>query len=109
MKNTILYRSIILALFLCLFLSGIAQSAKDISDKEYKPYRILTSGKKITIKSTQDIENIIVWTSSGHRIMEQKEIHLSTVSFMVPANENICFIMMEIKGQKRYTEKIGVQ
>ena len=109
MKNTILYRTTTLALFLCLFLSGIAQSGKDIFDKEQKPYRILTSGKKITIKSTQDIENIIVWTSSGHRIMEQKEIKLSSVTFTVPANENICFVVMEIKGQKRYTEKIGVQ
>lgn len=109
MKNSIFYRSITLAITLCLFFSGIAQSTKNILEEEQKPYRILTAGKKITIKSTQDIESIMVWTASGHRIMEQKEINLSTVSFTVPVNDKICFVMMEIKGEKRYTEKIGVQ
>jgi hypothetical protein len=109
MKNPFFRHFITLTVALCLFFAAMAQPGSGFPEKENKPYRILTYGKKITIKSTQDIQSIMVWTASGHRIMEQKEINSSSISFTVPANEKICFVMMEIKGEKRFTEKIGVQ
>lgn len=90
-----------------MFLSAVAQP--DGKNKEgNKPYQILTSGKKITIKSKEDIKSLMVWTASGHRIMEQREINASSYSFTISVNEKIFFIMMELKGEKRYAEKIGV-
>lgn len=89
-----------------IFISTHGQS-KPVDNGE-KPYSILTSGKKITIKSKEDIKSIMVWTASGHRILEQKEVNNSMFSFTISVNEKIFFIMMELKGEKRYSEKIGV-
>lgn len=74
-----------------------------------KPYRILTNGKQITIQSKMDIRSVLVWTSSGHRIVEQKEINAATYKFSFPAREKILFLMLETINGKRFTEKIGVQ
>lgn len=76
---------------------------------ENKPYKILTSGKLITVKSTKNIKNIMVWTASGHRIVEQKEVNASSFSFNINVSEKVFFLMIEYDGSKPYTEKIGVQ
>ena len=77
--------------------------------KEPKPYKILTSGKQITIKSGKNIKSIMVWTASGHRIVEQQEINASTYTFNVNVNEKYFFVMIQLDGMKPFTEKIGVQ
>lgn len=74
-----------------------------------KPYRILTSGRQITVKSTKDIKSIMVWTASGHRVLEEKEINSGSFSFNVNANDKVFFLMIQLEGSKPYTEKIGVQ
>jgi hypothetical protein len=74
-----------------------------------KPYKILTSGKQITVKSIKDIKNIMVWTASGHRIVEEKEINTTSFSFNITVSEKIFFVMIQLEGSKPYTEKIGVQ
>lgn len=92
-----------------LFCTAFAQPDNDFSKKYTKPYRILTAGKQVTVKSTEDIKSIMVWTSSGHRIIEQKEVNASSYTFRINVNERIFFVMLELKGDKRFTEKIGVQ
>ena len=109
MNYTTIRRFVVATLFSCLLLSIHAQPGNDPGDKDPKPYRILTSGKKITVKSTRDIKSVMVWTASGHRIVEQKEINSPSYSFTINVNEKIFFMMMELQGEKRYTEKIGVQ
>ena len=74
-----------------------------------KPYKILTNGKQITIQSKQDIRSVMVWTSGGHRIVEQKDVNASTYKFTVPAKEKVLFLMLETTNGKRFTDKIGVQ
>lgn len=74
-----------------------------------KPYKILTSGKQFTIQSTQNIKSLMVWTASGHRIIEQKEINSTSCSFNVLINEKIFFLMIEFENGKRNTEKIGTK
>ena len=95
--------------FLCVFLIGTAQAGKEPVDKASKPYRIYTSGKQITVKSTKDIKNVMVWTASGHRIVEEHGLNAASYSFTIGINEKVFFLMLELKGDKRYTEKIGVQ
>lgn len=74
-----------------------------------KPYKILTNGKQITIQSKHDIRSVMVWTSSGHRIIEQKEINAASYKFTISVNERVFFMMLETVDGKRFTEKIGVQ
>jgi hypothetical protein len=74
-----------------------------------KPYKILTSGKQITVKSTKDIKSIMVWTASGHRIVEEKEVNSTSFSFNINVSEKVFFVMIQLEGSKPYTEKIGVQ
>ena len=79
------------------------------TEKSSKPYRILTSGKQITIKSTKDIKSIIVWTSDGNRILEHKDINASNYTFRITVREKIFFIRIQLADGKTYSEKIGVE
>ena len=78
-------------------------------NKSAEPFRILTSGKKITIQSKQNIKTVMVWTSNGHRLIEEKEINSGTFSFNITIAEKIFYIRVDMEDGKMYTKKIGVQ
>ncbi|HET9825702.1 MAG TPA: hypothetical protein VFP87_10210 [Chitinophagaceae bacterium] len=73
-----------------------------------KPFRILTSGQRITIQSHKNISNIIVWTASGDRFVEQNNVASPSYNFSIPSKEKYVFMMLQLEDGKRYTEKIGV-
>jgi hypothetical protein len=50
-----------------------------------------------------------VWTASGHRIVEQRDLKATTYSFQATSKEKVYFIMIQYDGLKPYTEKIGVK
>lgn len=77
--------------------------------KETRPYQVVTSGKQITIKSNRNIQHVMLWTITGHRVVEQREINSSSYTFIIPINEKIFFLMVGLEGGKIYTEKIGLQ
>ena len=77
--------------------------------KETKPYKILTSGKQITIKSNKAIKHVMLWTTGGNRVVEQKEINNSSYTIIIPVNQKTFFLMIGLDGGKIYTEKVGVQ
>lgn len=81
--------------------------------KDAKYFKILTSGKQITVKSndnTNNLKQILVWTSSGHRIVEQHELDVPSFDFTVSGiNEKIFFMLVEFKDGKRVSEKFGVR
>jgi hypothetical protein len=79
------------------------------SKKETKLYKVFTSGKQVTIKSNRNIQHIMIWTTSGHRVVEQREINADSYTFTIPINEKIFFLMVGLEGGKIYTEKIGIQ
>jgi len=102
--------------FLSLFISAVAaaQPAGNSFDitikKESKPFKVLTTGKQVTVKSTKDIKTIMVWTATGHRIVEQTMVNASSFTFNVSGSrERIFFVMVQYEGQKPVTEKFGVQ
>ena len=72
------------------------------------PFRILTSGKQVAIKSSKDIKTIMVWTASGHRIIEQKDVNANSYSFHINVNEKLFFVMLQLSDGKVYSEKIGI-
>jgi hypothetical protein len=74
-----------------------------------KPFKVLTNGKQITIQSRQNLKSLMVWTSSGHRIVEEKGLKTNSYSFNVPAKEKVIFMMIETAEGKRFTEKMGVK
>ena len=74
-----------------------------------KPFKVLTNGKQITIQSKQNLKSLMVWTSSGHRIVEEKDLKSNSYSFTVPAKEKVIFIMIETAEGKRFTEKMGIK
>lgn len=77
--------------------------------KESKLYKVFTSGKQVTIKSSRNIQHVMLWTTSGHRVVEQREINAGSFSFVIPVNEKLFFLMVGLEGGKIYTEKIGIQ
>ena len=96
---------------LLLATQGFSQSSFEerIADKKNKPvFKILTSGKKITVESKQSIRLLMAWTSSGHRIVEQRNPKELKHSFNVPAQEKIVYVLVETTDGKRETRKIGV-
>lgn len=102
-------RFMVIVTCLLLTLTSLAQPDNDSFKQTVKPYRILTSGKQVTVKSTKLIKNIMVWTASGHRIVEQRDVNASTFNFNAPAKEKIYFIMIQYDGMKPFTEKVGIQ
>ena len=113
-----IYRSVrnVMVAFICssLVSFSFAQSTSPKgqstpSEKtEKKPFKILNNGKKITVQSSKNIKTILVWTSSGNRIIEQQDLNISNYSFDIPLKEKILFLRVELENGKMYTEKIGV-
>jgi hypothetical protein len=104
----------VVVVFACISSISLAQdpgpktkSANEISTT--KPFRILTNGQRITIQSNKNISNLIVWTASGNRFVEQTNVQASSYNFVVPSKEKYVFVMLQLEGGKRYTEKIGVR
>ena len=92
------------------FLASRAQPAgNDPIKKETRPYKILTSGKQVTIKSDRNIQHIMLWTNGGNRVVEQREINADSYTFTISINEKLFFLMIALEGGKIYTEKIGIQ
>lgn len=100
----------------CLLLSPIGsivaqpvyRPAKD-SVVKAKPYKLLTAGKQITIRSnTTNILSVMVWTSGGHRVLEQKDINASSYQFRISVNASAYFMMIRMADGRSYSEKIGV-
>ncbi|MBO9659259.1 MAG: hypothetical protein J7527_10585 [Chitinophagaceae bacterium] len=98
-----------------LLLSAVAIEAQPVlaaateKNKPAKPYRILTSGKQITIKSSKDIKSIMVWSSSGNRILEQKEINADSYAFRLTVNEKVLFIRIQLNDGKVYSDRLGIR
>lgn len=98
--------------FISLLFISITVAAQPVAIdiiKEVKPYKVLTSGKQITIKSSRNIKHIMLWTTGGNRVVEQKEINNSTYSFTIPVNQKAFYLMVGMVNGKIYTEKIGIQ
>src|SRR5579885_64891 len=93
--------------------SGPGKNKPATERKAAKPFKILTSGKQITVKSidnTNNLKQILVWTSSGHRIVEQHELDVPSFDFTVSGiNAKIFFMLVEFKDGKRVSEKFGVR
>ena len=115
MQGSIVRKALLLSAIACLSYfseaqsSGIPISASNHTEKTFKPYRILTSGKQVTVKSTKNIKTLMVWTSGGHRIVEEKNLNVNSYSFRIQVNEKVFFVMVQLADGKTYSEKIGVQ
>ena len=118
MNGTIVSNTLAVAAFVMMATTSLAQSTpgtalqKPIIEKQVKPFKILTSGKRITIQSKNSanfIKRILVWTSTGHRIVEQHDLEVTSYGFLIPVDDKIFFLMLEMNNGKRYTDKFGVQ
>jgi hypothetical protein len=98
-------RLLAFASFSLLALGSMAQSPEI---KTGKPYKLLTSGRQITIKSTKDIKQVMLWTINGNRIIEHKDIHKTSWVVNVPLMQKNFFLMIGMNDGKVYTEKIGL-
>lgn len=89
----------------------VSQAQPEISPaaKESKPYKLLTAGKQITIKSSKQIKHVMLWTTGGNRVVEQREINNSSFVVNIPVNQKSFFLMVGLSDGKIYTEKIGLR
>jgi len=113
MKPIILKAILVFALFsVTYFIQGqVKQSGKTAITfpPTLKPYKVLTNGKQITVQTKQNLKSLMVWTASGHRIVEEKDLTTNSYSFTVPGKEKIFFMMLETAEGKKFTEKMGVK
>lgn len=114
MRNpSILKAILVFGLFLITgFIHGqVKESGKPVTKttQPAKPFKVLTNGKQITIQSKQNLKSVMVWTASGHRFVEEKELKTNAYSFIVPSKEMVFYIMIETAEGKRFTEKMGVK
>ena len=93
-----------------LFLFSQAQPVPDPPvNKDPKPYQLLTSGKQLTIKSTKGIRQVMLWTISGNRVVEQRAVNNNSYTLNIPVNHKTFFLMVGLSDGKIYTEKIGLR
>ena len=95
-----------LAFFSLFVFTMQAQPARD--PKENKPYRVLTSGKQVTIKSSKNIHHVMLWTTEGNRVVEEKNINAPTYVINIQVSKKTFFLMVGLSNGKIYTEKIGI-
>ncbi len=90
----------------------MAQTNNRVPVKTYEetklPYQLFTNGRQITVKCASGIKQIMVWTASGHRVVEQKEIEKTSFSFKLDVNEKIFFLRLQLSNGKVFTQKFGV-
>lgn len=82
--------------------SGISQS------REKKPFKVLTSGRSITIKCNSNLKNILIWTSQGNRVVEQKDLRQPQFTYTATIRESVFFILLELENGERFTERVGI-
>ena len=114
MMNPFIRKAILVtALFCiaCFMHAQVKQSPRSeaATSTTAKPFKVLTNGKQITIQSKQNLKSLMVWTASGHRFVEEKQLTSNSYSFTVPAKETIFYIMLETAEGKRFTERMGVK
>ncbi len=91
-----------------LFLPVVQLLANPGKGKPAKPFRIHMSGKQVTIKCSKDIKSLMVWTSGGHRLVEQKDIDAGNFTFKVDVKASTLYLMLRFSDDKTYSEKIGL-
>ena len=91
---------------LVLFASFTAVVAQPASH-DPKPYKLLTSGKQLTIKSSKSIKHVMLWTIDGNRVVEQKDINNSSYTFNIPVNKKTFYLMIGMNDGTVFTEKIA--
>lgn len=65
-KHLLLLCMLLCSVSVCKYLPAQNASTK-VENSTPKPFKIQTTGKKITIQSKQNIKTVIVWASNGHR------------------------------------------
>ncbi len=97
--------------FICslLFLSTPVQMQATGFPPKNKPYKVIASGKQITIKGNKNIRQVMVWTVNGNRIAEHHDINASSYAFQLPVAAKSYFLMVNMGDGKVYTEKIGAR
>jgi len=114
MMKPFIRKAILVSALFCIscFIHGqVKQSSNSeiTTTASAKPFKVLTNGNRITIQSKQNLRSIMVWTASGHRFVEEKELTTNSYTFMVPSKEKVFYIMLETAEGKRFTEKMGVK
>ena len=92
--------------------TGITQSSR-VATEDFtstrKPFKVLTSGSRITVQCRQPIDRILVWTSSGKRLVEKNDLNNANYSFTASGSDSFVFLMLELADGSRFTEKIGIR
>jgi hypothetical protein len=83
--------------------------AQSTTAKEIKPYKITSSGRQLFIKSNKTIQHVMVWTTDGNRVVEQKNINNNNITIDIPISRRTFFLMIGLADGKIYTEKLMVQ
>jgi hypothetical protein len=113
MRNPIL-KAILVSGFFCItaFAHGQPKQSPRVDKNTttpVKPFKVLTNGKRITIQSKQNLRSVMVWTASGHRFVEEKQLTTNSYTFTVPSKEKVFYMMIETAEGKRFTEKMGIK
>lgn len=113
MMTRVILISVCLSFCFCFSIVNHAQAngkpAREIIPPVAKTFKVLTNGRQVTFQSKYVIKSLMMWTASGHRFVEEKNINQNNFTVNIFINEKIFFVMLEMADGKRFTEKIGIK
>jgi len=81
----------------------------ELAQKELYLDKIQSLGRKLQMKCSEEIKDVMLGTTNGYKVVEQKQINSSSFVLNIPVSQKAFFLMIGLNNGKIYTEKIGVQ
>lgn len=99
----------LLAVLLLSLVAFAGRAQSDTGSTRQKPYKVVNNGRQLSIQSKQNLKQVMLWTTGGNRLVEHRDIKDNAISFTIPVNGNLFFLMVGMENGKVYTEKIGIR
>jgi len=76
---------------------------------QLNPYKIYQSGSRLVINNKYIMEELIVWSSDGKRLLERKNVPEGVLYLPLQNMRGLVFVHISMTDGNRYTERIVLQ
>lgn len=93
---------------LLALLLSLAPGPAPAQSADTRPFKLLSAGRQLTLRSPKPMHRILVWTIEGNRLAEWRETASSQVTIELPVYRKVYFLMVVFADGKVWSGKIAV-